>query len=474
MVYAAVVLAQIRWGIPGPEHPFTYQMDEWHSLQSIRYLFNYRSVNIEGTGYVTVLFYVLAGVWLVPFWLAGFINPLAIKSVVDNLPMQMKLFGVLRLNTLAWGILALIMLYKLTRDLKAVALFAFTPIWLALSGLFKHDIAAAAAILTTLYFCLGKRWKLAGVVTGLAMSIKISLLPLAAIYVGSGILFKRRLIPGIAVMLATFLLTGIPDIFWHSGRYLVELKSNLIIQPSQDGNIKLGMPIPAYLISQQFGYIFGYFLYGLFGVSLVILVAKRHKSPREILILGGLAVFAVSLAPLGLGAGSNRALVLLPFMVLVIMMAKRWPRWLLAVGLAAQVWQSANILAVKFTPDMRQVASRWMLANLPRETIVGVENIAIYQYLPDAVMNGLYKYQEVGDQLPSVVIVTNGDQAQRLWKKLPKLDLLAKLNNEGYSQTMIFRPQVWGNIRDFELANLIPMPTSISFYFQRGLEIRAE
>ncbi|MEK7091292.1 MAG: hypothetical protein AAB887_02170 [Patescibacteria group bacterium] len=464
VVYAMVVVAQIHWGIPGPEHPFTYQMDEWHSLQSIRYLFNYRSVNIEGTGYVTVLFYVLAGVWLIPFWLAGFINPPAIKSVIDNLPMQFKLFEVLRLNTLAWGILALIMLYKLTRDWKAVALFAFTPIWLALSGLFKHDIAVAAATLTTLYFCLGKRWKLAGVITGLAMGIKISLLPLAAIYVGSGILFKRRLVIGVVIMLAAFLLTGIPDIFWKSERYLVELKANLVTSTSQDGNIKLGMPVAQYLIGHQFGYIFGYFLYGLFWVSLVILLLKRGKNREEILILGGLVVFGLSLVPLGLGAGSNRALVLLPFMVLVIIKARRWPAWLLAMVLTAQIWQSANILAVKFAPDVRQVASRWMLTNLPKETIVGVENIPIYQYLPDAVMNGSYKFRVIDGKLPEVVIVTR-------WGNLSKQDLLARLNSEGYVEKAVFRPKIWGSTIDFELANLIPTPMSISFYFRHGLGV---
>ena len=163
-------------------------------------------------------------------------------------------------------------------------------------------------------------------------------------------------------------------------------------------------------------------------------------------------MFAISLVPLGLDAGGNRALVLLPFMVLIIALFK-WPKWLLAIGLTAQIWQSTNILAIKFAPDVRRVASEWMLANLPRDTVVGVENIPIYQYLPDVVMNGTYKYQVIDGKLPKIVIVTNEHQ-----------ELLQRLTREGYTEQAIFRPQMWKSVLDFKLANLIPTPTAIGIY----------
>ncbi|KKU28541.1 MAG: hypothetical protein UX80_C0001G0019 [Candidatus Amesbacteria bacterium GW2011_GWA2_47_11b] len=439
VVYAILVVAQIHWGIPGPDHPFTYQMDEWHSLQSIRFLFKYGSVNIIGAAHGTLLYFALAGAWLIPFWIGGYINPLAIKSIVDNLPMQYRLFEALRLNTLAWGILALVMMYKLTRDWRAVSLFTITPIWLTLSGLFKYDIAVVAAILTTLYFCQSKSWRLAGVITGLAMGIKIALLPLVGVYALSLWMNKRNLLMGLVIMAATFLITGIPDVFWRWEGYLDVLKVNLVTN---------SQPAGIYLVGQQFGYIFGYALYGLFGVAII----RWLKRPRGILIMAGLVMFAISLVPLGLGAGGNRALVLLPFMVLIIALFK-WPKWLLAIGLTAQIWQSTNILAIKFAPDVRRVASEWMLANLPRDTVVGVENIPIYQYLPDVVMNGTYKYQVIDGKLPKIVIVTNEHQ-----------ELLQRLTREGYTEQAIFRPQMWKSVLDFKLANLIPTPTAIGIY----------
>ena len=40
LLYLIVTLPLIGWGIPNTDHPFFYHMDEWHFMQSIRYIFS--------------------------------------------------------------------------------------------------------------------------------------------------------------------------------------------------------------------------------------------------------------------------------------------------------------------------------------------------------------------------------------------------------------------------------------------------
>ena len=35
-IYSLSMLSILNWGIPNPNHPYNYHMDEWHQLQSIR------------------------------------------------------------------------------------------------------------------------------------------------------------------------------------------------------------------------------------------------------------------------------------------------------------------------------------------------------------------------------------------------------------------------------------------------------
>src|SRR3989344_2372378 len=103
LLYAVLSISVIDWGIPNNQHPFTYHMDEWHQLQSVRATFKYLTPNIEGAAHGTIFHFVLSGIYLAPFYLLRIVDPFLIKSGLSEIAMQAKLFEILRLNTLMFG-----------------------------------------------------------------------------------------------------------------------------------------------------------------------------------------------------------------------------------------------------------------------------------------------------------------------------------------------------------------------------------
>ena len=186
-VYLVLMLLIIRWGIPNTVHPFTYHMDEWHSLMAVRSLAAHGTTIAEGAAYGTILYFLQAGIFLIPFWLLGWINPLVIKSSLNELAMQEKIFILFRLNTVLFGIGSILILSKILKEqwknnsIVPLILLVFTPIWLTLGNYFKYDIALVFWILVFLYF-LFKNYYLAGIIAGLAVATKISALPLILPY----------------------------------------------------------------------------------------------------------------------------------------------------------------------------------------------------------------------------------------------------------------------------------------------------
>lgn len=105
LFYILAMLSVIHWGIPNPDHPFNYHMDEWHQFMSVKEVFKHLSNNVPGAAHGTMLQFIITGFYLVPFYVLHIIDPFALKNSISNLGMQEEIFTILRLNSLIFGIL---------------------------------------------------------------------------------------------------------------------------------------------------------------------------------------------------------------------------------------------------------------------------------------------------------------------------------------------------------------------------------
>lgn len=522
LLYAVLMLSVIDWGIPSKNHPFTYNMDEWHQLQSIKTTFKYLSPNVPGSAHGTMFHFILSGIYLAPFFLLGIINPFLITSPLDALETQQKLFEILRLNTLIFGLLSIFFLVKIAKNyfklnpITTVVLFIFTPLWLALSNYFKYDIALVFWIILSLHFMLKfgstpnfKNYLIAGVFCSLAVATKISSLPLFILYVFSFFWFKKKLklraLPaGLLIFLITFILLGIPDLLLGKGNWSQFLYSNLISGSSGFGNVLTGFNtwwqyLFFKILPLNFGYGF-FFIYILAILYWIIYLLKGLSnrslflSKKEFFLLFCFLLFFLSLVPLKLGANGNRLLVLLPFLALlsglflqkakgIIMNHKFIFGSFLILILTVQIFQSIIMVYVKLVPDVRQTSSQWMKKNIKENTLIGIENIPIYQLLPDIAVKDFYskdisygykasfKYQVIdasSKTMPYVIIVTNKELESYYFKKSPKKDLIKRLIKDGYNEVIEFRPSQMlylfsGNELNYFISGLAPIST-ISFF----------
>lgn len=516
-VYIGLMLIVVKWGIPNKDHPYPYQMDEWHQLNSVRAVFKEGTPNIEGAAYGPMFQFLLSGIYLAPFALLKIIDPFSVKSGLTNLEMIGKIFIVLRLNTLIFGILSVFVLAKISQKffkinpVIPVAFFVFTPIFLSLSNYFKYDIALVFWLLLSLFWLLKygkdpnlKNYLMAGIACGLAIATKISSLPLVVIYVFSFFLFNRKnqrkfsqLFLGNIGLIVTFILLGVPYLLFRKGNFGDFFTSNLVKVPSETANFFLGTHYLIFLIFKQVPTIFGHPLALLFAASLVFLILKQKNnfSKNETLIIFSFLIFAVSLIPLKIFI-SNRALVLLPFIALIvgifweeIFQKKKclWLEGLLLIFLIIQMIESLGWLQMKLGKDPRQIASWWFLENVKQGTRIGIESIPIYQMVPDIVLKEYYgkesnlikqssfQYQIVDSEsksLPEVVIVTNSEIAQ-FQKDSSKKRLLSRLAKEGFYEASEFVPgrglnYFFSDKLNFFISNLVPSPI-ISVYFSKNI-----
>lgn len=521
LVYSLAIIGIIDWGIPNLNHPYNYHMDEWHQLQSIKAIFEYGTPNISGAANGTVFQFLLSGIYLSPFAFFKIIDPFSIKSGVESLLMQKKLFEILRLNTLIFGILSLFVLSSLVRKyfkvnpILSLIFFTITPLWLALSNYFKYDIALTFWIISSLFYLLKygsnptlKNYTIAGIFCSLALASKISALPLFIVYIFSFFYFNfdkekryKDLLIGLAVFIVIFLVFGIPDWILQKGDYREYLYSNLVRDPVIFNNFIMEYkPWWVHVLLKVVPLDFGYVFSGITALSLIywsfklipqIIKLNFKTFKNETLMFVSMAVFIISLIPLGLGANGNRLLVLLPFLAIfsslfILKILKRFPSLKIQIGIVfailfvIQFFQSFVMISVKWQADPRQLSSDWIVRNISRGATIGIENIPIYQLLPDLIVKEFYfskksstfKYQIVNENssLPNIVVVTNKEFDINYVKKSSKKSLITKLNKEKYKAVKEFKPpqilyKTMGDEFDFYSSGIMPIWT-ITIYKQ--------
>jgi len=537
LIYSLLLLSVISWGIPGPDHPFNYFMDEWHQSQSVRDLFKLGTPNIAGAANGSIFQFFLSGIYLIPFYIFHIVNPFAIKTSVADLQIQSTLFQILRLNTLFFGVGSIILISYVAKKYFRLNtffisfLFAFNPLFIMLSNYFKYDIALVFWIIVSFLFLLRyaekpnfKNFVLGGFFIGLSLSTKLlTPLPLAAVYIVSFLLFNgslknnfKVLFFGLLTCLLTYLLYGNPDILLGKGSLNGYLFSNIVLAPSITTNYNLGLNWWNYLVFELYPVLFGrilylFFLSGILAVLIIFikncsnlvnnskkyLIQTFNNNKFNIILALCLIFFYASLIPIKLQATNNRVLVLLPFMVLTagILINKlcdmfikkhiyRLFIFLLTLIFLFQFLETISWFTIKWGIDPRKSSSNWILKNIPAESSIGIENIPIYQMLPDFVLKEFYEKQynkntetkyfykviSSSDKIyPKYIIITNDNIENKYFKKSPKINLLARLKYLGYKRVIVFKP----NFKYFELLNeelgyyisgLVQAPNTVSVY----------
>lgn len=510
------MLSVLDFGIPNSSHPFTYHMDEWHQLMAVRGLFKYGSPNIEGAAHGPVFFFFLSGIFLGPFYLLRLVDPFVIKSSVSQLVMQQRLFEVLRLSSLVFGIASISLVWQICRQylkippLLPTLFFTITPVWIMLSNYFKYDIALMFFILLSIYtlFWFGKyptrkRFFITAIMIGAALAIKISALPLVLSFFLAYLLFmpknKKRVrdtIYGAGIIGATFFIIGIPDSIFYFRQYYDFFYYNIIFNPSETSQYILPWPVWVYMPFHIYPLIFGIGLFSLFFIGfcyyLYFFRIKLNRNANKFLYFLFLIMlfFMASLVPLQIQATGNRALVLLPFIAifsasfLYSLYNKYFHIRTIGIGLVVCILQAVFVygwMQMKINSNPREQASVWMKQSLPKQ-VIGLENIPIYQQIPDLALYEFYTLQEnnktktffdyeVIDEktkkLPKIIIITNIDYELTRVKKSSKKLLLSRMQKEGYKEIMRFNPSGdiythFATFEDISLSGLIPIvPISI-------------
>ena len=511
-LYICIIAMTFSWGAPNASHPFPYHMDEWHQLHAVGTTFKEGTPNTPGSANGTMFHFIISGLALIPFVLFGFIDFSQLS--IDNFEMRARMFELLRLQTIIWGCLSIVVLYTITKILKiseqpTLLLFTFTPLWLILSGYFKYDIALIFWILLAIYYLIRfaqepslRTYSIAAIPLSLAIAVKVSAIPLLALYVLAFIWFypqwRKNLkifLVGILTLLGTLLLFGMPDTLFGRGNVLDYLYDNIIRTPNYTGNYQLGIDPFSYIFFRHLPLVFGYGLYGLTLIVVSFWIAQlfrksnwqKYKIPN--FILAGLGLFVVSLLPLRLMAAGNRTLVLLPFIIVLIGLAvkeiknKFFPMLILVI-IMLQLLQFFAWDSVKLSPSPEEQASEWIQKNVSQKKVIGIENIPIYQYLPDIIVKEFYfqeykvnkktnyRYAIVDNKtkkLPSVIVISNGDMEQKLLNESPKKLLLQRLERERYKKIATFIPDLnyyhlFGKEQDFYIAGIVTVPTGITVY----------
>jgi glycosyltransferase involved in cell wall biosynthesis len=528
VVYILVELSVINWGIPNVSMPFTYHMDEWHQSQAVRDVFKYGTPNMTGAANGTIFQFFLTGIYLIPFYVLHIVNPFAIKSSILNLDLQQRLFEVLRLNTLLFGTLSVILVYFIARrffksnGVISMLLFTITPVFLMLSNYFKYDVALIFWILLSLVFILeyvnkpkSLNFILASIFSALAFSVKVSAIPLLPILVVSYVFYTpffykklKLLFVGLLIYIFTIIFFGIPDLIFGNGSLVLYLTSNLIISPLVLTNsLNLGINHWLYLFSRIYPITFGRALYSLSFISILVILlygickVKKYGFKKvinlyasQIILVILMLFFILSLYPLKLSAVGNRVLVLLPFFALLSgivlerllhknILIKFFVVFILVIALLLQLSESYVYLKFKYEPDVRTISSNWIINNIKPGTEIGLENIPIYQGIPDVTLkefylsqygfgrSNLYLYRVVGpnDNLPNVIIVTNDKMEENSYKKSAKNDLVKKLNDNHFKLTKRFQVNFSSQLDlrsrfDLIYTGLLPIVDSISIY----------
>lgn len=274
-IYIVILISTIKYGIPNQNHPFPYHMDEWHQLQAVANTFRYGTPNTFGSANGTMFHFLYTGFYLVPFTLIGYINPFELR--IDNWQMREKVFEVLRIQSIIFGVISILILYKISELINiskriTVLVFTFTPIWIMLSGYFKYDIALIFWIIMSILFFIrfakspsNRSYILAAIPSSLAIAVKISAGPLFILYILAYFLFHplwkknlRYFLAGIAFFLVLLVLFGFPDTLFGKGNINYYLYNNIIESRQNISNLQLGMDPIYYLFIRHYPLVFGY------------------------------------------------------------------------------------------------------------------------------------------------------------------------------------------------------------------------
>jgi glycosyltransferase involved in cell wall biosynthesis len=533
LVYIALMLSVISFGIPGPTHPFAYFMDEWHQSQSVRDVFRYGTPNMAGAANGSIFQFFLTGLYLVPFYLLHIVNIFAIKSSIANLSIQTILFEVLRLNTLIFGVLSLITVAYIVRKyfkmhpFLVVFFFAFNPLWITLSNYFKYDIALTFWILLAFLFMLRYvkhntflDFLLAGIFSSLALSTKLEPFNLLLVYIAVFFLFTSRfytkikyLFWGLLSYLVVFLFFGIPDVLLGKSSLVGYLTINLQSIPNAADNVMtLGMNYWLFFLSMLYPVSFGRVFYFAFIISIVVsailllwqVILKKISLARIfndnkflVTLLLILASYAASLIPMRAGALANRLVPLIPFMAIVIAyfasylykkinnrVVKTFLVLLICAFLVLQFTESIVWNGFKNVYNPRTVSSKWISENIKPGTLIGLENIPIYQGIPDNLLmefylkqygkgqTNKYTYQIISSKtnnFPRVVVLTNEYIEKTLYPTSDKNLMVKELNMQKYLKIKTFTLQtpVFFSLNthlEYFMSGLIQLPDTISIY----------
>lgn len=519
--YMLVVLTGIEWGIPNNNHPFNYHMDEWAQAQSIRDIFRHGTPNINGASHGAIFFYFLGGIYLIPFILLHILNPFIIKNSLQHIAEQHRMFELLRINTLLWGIGSISFIiyiakkYLKTNPFISGLLFALTPVFLILSGYYKYDIGLVFWIILSLFFTFRysdkptlKNFLILGFVNALTLAVKVSAIPILGTFVVAFFLFtpkwrkKLLYIPaGIAVFGLTFALFGVPDLLLGIGDYGEWFHANLVSGPNETVNYNIHENYLLYLFGTMYPANFGKAFFPVYVLSITYAVTsvinglfKKLKQNKYILfLLISLIFFFASLVPLKLAGTRNRLLVLLPFLILltsytisqikVKFVAKLLLQTILICVFLLQTAESLSWVSTRIFPDPQSAASEWILKNIPTGETIGLTDVPIFENLPDILLKEYYtqiyrlpektkySYTIINKQtkkFPKYIVITNAITALDIFKQSEKKDIIVNLTKNNYKLSQQFTPNMtflhyFYTLDDFYLGN-ISSPTDISIY----------
>lgn len=530
--YITIMLSMINYGIPNLSHPFNYFMDEWHQNQSVRNLFKFGSPNIAGSANGSVFQFFLSGIYLIPFIVLGIVNPFVIKSSVSQLDIQHTLFQILRFNTIIFGVLSIVVFYYICKKyfklnaVLATFVFIFNPVWIMLSNYFKYDIALMFWTLMSFLFFLRYSVKpnltdflMAAIFSALALSVKLSPFALLPFLVIIFFIFTpnprqriKWLLSGLVLYFVTFLAYGIPDILLGKGSLYEYLSSTLLRTPNYNAaNVVLHENIWQYLSVNLYPSLFGHALYyvsALYILAAVIYVFIKFLDVKKIIQLILLKkelfiffvlfiLFGLSLYPLKLDATNNRALIILPFLsvffalglkLIISKLNKNYIKYftyaVIIILLSIQLLETFSWVYLKLSPDPRQVSSEWILKNIPADSTIGIENIPIYQTLPDIVLKEFYftqyktskktKYKYVvvnksTKQFPKYVILTNAEIESKYLVKSDKREIMKIINKLKYKEIIYFSPafkllNYFTSDFNYYLSAIVQAPVKIDIY----------
>ena len=140
---------------------------------------------------------------------------------------------------------------------------------------------------------------------------------------------------------------------------------------------------------------------------------------------------------------------------------------------------------MKLDQNIRATSSQWMIEHIAKSQIIGIENIPIYQPIPDIIQkefyfsqykipqNSIYKYVVIDSKtphLPDIIILANDEIISSLYKISAQKDLLRRMKHDGYKRTIVFSSNLsyylpFGDKRDYYLTGpLVTSPLTISIY----------